>query len=447
MKVSVEVASVQYPGGLRGLGRVSFQLEPGELLLVVGPSGSGKSTLLKTVAGVIPFIEEAEASARLVVGGRDFSRLPPRERPVAYMPQDPRELVVGDTGLEILALYGGHPVIPVGDIVWKHVWEMSSGQLQRLVLSAVAGMGRRLLLLDEPLANLDVEASRESLETLRQLKREGLALVVAEHRVSRTWRLADKVLVLHRGSPVYYGDDVEEGLKTAEELGVRPASPRQPCQRRVGTPGALVARVEDVVAGYGGRPVLSSVTVECRGGSMVAVVGPNGSGKTTLLRVLAGLLKPSKGRVVYAWGRWDWRLIGYVPPDPWLSFTEKTVLEEVAATARRAGVRDPYTEAERVLDEVGLRGQLHRRPWELSGGEKLRLAVARMAVKKPRLMLLDEPFRGQDQYTAQRLLDLLSSLAAQGSCVVAVTHDLEFLGEFDTVWRVEAGGVRVWERR
>jgi len=436
--LEARIARVAYPGGRIGIEGVELRLEPGTVLLVAGPSGSGKSTLLKTLAGVIPFIEEASIKAEIRARGERIDQLPPGRRPLAYLPQDPGELALGEYGAEVLLFYGAKPRLPLGSLLDRRIYEMSSGQLQRLILSAVTGQDRSIVLLDEPLANLDAESSAQAYNTIRELSRNDVSVVIAEHRLSRVASLASEVLVLSKGRLVFRGSP-EEGLEVAERIGARPVhasgvSLEKPCS---GVEGEPVAGLSRVYAGYGGRPVLQGLDFGCPRGSLVAVVGPNGSGKTTMLKLLAGLMKPWRGRVWYSWGRWDWRMIGYVPSSPWLSFLEESVLDEVASVARRAGNTTPVEDAIEVLELLGLRGYEGEKPWRLSGGEMTRLAVARAIVKKPRLLLLDEPLRGQDRRSAETVLEAARLVAQLGGCSVVVTHDLEFLPRFDAVFRLD----------
>jgi len=437
------IERVLYPSGCTGVRGVKVDLNPGEVLLVVGPSGSGKSTLLKALAGVIPYIEEGSVIGRVVVDGVDVSSLRPGKRPVAYMPQNPCELVLGEYGYETILLYGSKPVMPIDDIEAKPVSEMSSGQLQRLVLSNIVGQGRRVVLLDEPLANLDIEASRDAVDSVKQLASQGVSVIVAEHRVSRVAKIASKILVLEKGHPRYYGEDVEAGLEIAEKIGVRLVSsaPKMVWRGRCGEDIVVIA--EGLWVGYGGKPVLRGAHFVCRSGELTAIIGPNGSGKTTLLRTLAGLLRPWKGEVRYGWGKWHWKMIGYVPSNPWLGFTEETLYAEVYNVAMRASVVDAERKSRELLEALGLQHLVERSPWELSGGEKVRLAIAKMAVKEPLLFLLDEPFRGQDREGIEAIMNVLEQLALRGSCCVVVTHDIEFLNYFDKVYKVAKGRVKL----
>ncbi|ALL01465.1 hypothetical protein Pyrde_1421 [Pyrodictium delaneyi] len=443
--LEAKIERVAYPRGRIGLENVELKLEPGTVLLVAGPSGSGKSTLLKTLAGVVPFIEEASVEAEIRVRGERLDQLPPGRRPIAYLPQDPGELALGEYGAEVLLFYGAKPRLPLANLLDRRIYEMSSGQLQRLVLSAVTGRDRDIVLLDEPLANLDAESSSQAYNTIRELIRNGVSVVIAEHRLSRVAGLASEMLVLSRGRLVFRGSP-EEGLEVAERVGARPVrvsgvSLEKPCSCVEGEP---VAGLNKVYVGYSGRLVLQGLDFVCPRGSLMAVVGPNGSGKTTLLKLLAGLMRPWRGRVWYSWGRWDWRMIGYVPSSPWLSFLEESVLDEVASVAHRAGSTTPVEDAIEALELLGLRGYEGEKPWRLSGGEMARLAVARAIVKKPRLLLLDEPLRGQDRRSAEAVLEAARLVARLGGCSVVVTHDLEFLSKFDAVFRLDKGCYLDW---
>ncbi len=439
------IARAGYSSRYPAIVGIDIRAEPGDIIAVLGPSGSGKTTLLKVLAGVVPYVESGYVDGYIEYRGIDITTMKPRCRPIAYLPQDPSEMVLGDTGLEMLKLFGVAPSqapLDISELLRKRVNEMSSGQLQKLVIASVLGQGRDVLLLDEPLANLDALSSRDALEAVIGVAKRGGIAVVAEHRVSRIASYASKILVLDKGKQLYYGENIEQGLRIAEEVGVREASswvPRldAPCRELDVDPVVLAERL---TIGYGGKPILRDLTFLCPRRSIVAIVGPNGSGKTTLLRALAGVLKPMNGIVRYAWGSWSWREIGWVPPNPWLGFSRSSVGEEIYSVARRAGLQSYESWCRELLEMLGLSSYVDRRPWELSSGERMRLAIAKALAKKPTLVLLDEPLRGQDRRFAEAVFSAVRDvIELRGGCAAIVTHDIEFLSFVDYVYRIDRG--------
>jgi energy-coupling factor transport system ATP-binding protein len=333
---------------------------------------------------------------------------------------------------------------------------LSGGQQQRLALAGALAPRPGLLVLDEPTANLDPDGAAALMATLETIRRsKGATVVLIEHLVDLAWPLADVVLALDRvGRPIDVGAPPDVLARSGDAM--RAAGIWLPGERSSGRlpvpdvrdgDGGLI-HAEGVRFGYErGEPVVRDVTFDAAAGERIALVGPNGSGKSTLARLLVGLLRPDHGRVQLA-GADPSRMpaaqlarhAGYVFQEPERQFLAQTVAEEVALglTAEEAGrVGDLMTRLHLSLDDFG-----GRSPNRLSGGEQRRLSLACILVRRPEVLVLDEPTFGQDRNGYEGVLGILGEHLDHGACLIAATHDRRFVD--DTAGRVvemEAGWI------
>jgi len=410
--------SFSYPGEHEALRDVTLELEPGEVVALLGPSGGGKSTLLRALAGLVPHFHGGRFAGRVEVGGLDTRRVRPADLAgtVATLFQDPEDQAVFTRvaaevqfGLENL---GTPPpeIVPRAEealaavgalhLVERPVAELSGGELQRVCLASTLALRPRLLLLDEPTSQLDPEGAVAAIELARD---SGAAVVVSEQRPERVLEAADRVLFLAGGRLV---DEVPDAWLPREAV-VPDADPG----------GEPVCRLEEVSFAYGQVPVVEARSLQVGRGEIVALVGPNGSGKTTLAKLATGLLEPQAGRVVR-----DGRAC-YLSQDPGRYLVRERADEEVALA-----VGDDLERARAALAQVGLAGFDERHPRDLSSGERERLALAAVLVAQPDLLVLDEPTRGVDPPRKDELAALLRAQAPRRGTLV-VTNDLVFAGE------------------
>jgi len=462
---------------------LSFDVDPGQCLLVVGPSGSGKSTLALALTGLVPGDHPGEWRGSLEVGGLDTLATP---RPllaarVGLVFQEPASQVVMEWlddevafGLEnrgwrrdamLLRAPEALGEAGLGALGRRRCRTLSGGQQQRLVLAGVLAPRPGILVLDEPTSNLDPAGATAFLDRLGRVVRERRTTVVLiEHRVDAAWPLADLVLALDAsGRPIAFGTPARvladhrdtmgaAGIWLPREGGAgvaRTASgvPAPSLDRgpQAGREHPLVTATGLGFAYPGGPPVLEDIGLEIVGGERIAVLGANGSGKTTLAKLLVGLLRPANGEVRLDGAAPDRlpagelaRRAGYVFQDPELQFLTDRVRDEIAVGLQpeeRAG-------AEALVESLGL--SLARlgnaSPYSLSGGEKRRLSVACCLVRRPDLLILDEPTFGLDRRGYDGLIDLLRERVEAGTALVAVTHDLRFAADMTDRAIVLAGG-------
>jgi energy-coupling factor transport system ATP-binding protein len=452
--------SVTYPGADRpAASSIDLDVEPGGVLLVVGPSGSGKSTLALAVAGLIPGQIPASVEGSLTLDGDDAATLGPVgvAARVGLVLQDPgtqlvMERVEDDVafGLENrawprVAMRARVPQVlaEVGLAGTERARSrrLSGGQQQRLALAGALAPRPGLLVLDEPTASLDPGGAAALIATLSTIRRAKTATVVLiEHQVDLAWPLADVVLALDGvGRPIDVGAPPDVLARSGDAM--RDAGIWLPGEQSGGrltkavSAGGRLIHADGVRFGYErAEPVVRDVTFDAAAGERIALVGPNGSGKSTLGRLLVGLLRPDHGRVELA-GDDPSRMpaarlarhAGYVFQEPEGQFLAQTVAEEVGiglTDEEKDRVEDLMTRLHLPVDEFG-----DRSPYRLSGGEQRRLSLACILVRRPELLVLDEPTFGQDRIGYEGLLGILGEHLDHGACLIAATHDERFVSE------------------
>jgi energy-coupling factor transporter ATP-binding protein EcfA2 len=428
----VRELTYRYPGADRpALGSVSLDLQPGEVVCLLGPSGGGKSTLLRALAGLVPHFHGGVLSGSVEVGGIDTRRTRPAQLAgtVASVFQDPEDQVVL-TGVEAEIAFGlenvGTPpsqieprvaaaldMAGVRHLSARRTQELSAGELQRLCIAAALALGPELLLLDEPTSQLDPDGAEDILDVACF----GRAVVVSEQRPTLALERCGRVVFLEGGRLLL---DAPRG-EAIEWLGEH--RPAYLPEMRVGADdqdagsGEPLVRLEHVFYAYGTRHAVGPASLTLRRGEVVALVGPNGSGKTTLAKLAAGLLEPAGGAA---------RLNGraaYLSQDPGRYLVCERVDEEVAL-----GVGGDLERAGRALELVDLAGYDSRHPRDLSSGERERLGLAAVLVTDPDVLILDEPTRGVDPERKALLARLLRANADRRATLV-VTHDPVFAAD------------------
>lgn len=443
----------------------------------MGPSGSGKSTFGLALAGLVPREIPGRIAGSLTVDGQETASIEPATLAarVGLVFQDPAVQLVMDR-VEDEVAFGlenrGWPrqwmqtrvpaalmEVGLGGSERRHARDLSGGQQQRLALAGVLAPRPGILVLDEPTANLDPVGTRALFERLASVRAARTAtIVLVEHRVDAAWPLADLVLALGAdGAPIAVGtpDAVlrEAGPQMAAAGIWLPEDERgeaadEPFRDRTGGTGGPLLDAQGVTFGFDERvPVLHGVDLSAVAGERIALVGPNGGGKSTLGRLLVGLLRPQRGVVTLA-GRDPARLpaselarlAGYVFQRPEQQFLAQRVVDEVML-GLRPGERG---EAAQLVDRLGLPLERFgdRSPYRLSGGEQRRLSLACTLVRRPGLLILDEPTFGQDRHGYMALLGIVRDMVDRGTCLIAATHDDRFVrNTADRVVVVEAGRI------
>ncbi|MDA8371966.1 MAG: ABC transporter ATP-binding protein [Nocardiopsaceae bacterium] len=483
---------------LRG---VDLTIEPGERVLLLGASGAGKSTLLHAMAGLTGEggAITGEQEGALLIDGAPAAA----SRGVAgLVGQDPEtQLVMARAGDDVA--FGLENMALAREEIWPRVRSalrgiafpygldrstaaLSGGEKQRLVIAGALAMRPRLLLLDEPTANLDPEGAALVRGLLTELAATTEAtLVLVEHRVADMLGaggagehgrgLVDRVIVVEPGGGVIADGEprtvfAEHGSRLAERgVWVPGHEPRPHIPPASGGPPLIeaadcTAHAPREIGALRTAPhtVLDSADAVVDAATSTVLTGPNGSGKSTLLMLLAGLARPAQGTVeprgplaavserpLFRWpARRLARHVGTVFQHAEDQFVTGTVRDELRFAPLRAGMGEHATAAwvEELLERLRLGALADAHPFTLSGGEKRRLSVATALsfgpAHAPDVLILDEPTFGQDTRTWSELVELIAGLRAEGRAIVMATHDELLLRRFtDVELRVRAGRV------
>lgn len=425
------------------LGDVSLRVEEGEFCVIVGPTGCGKTTLLRSLKPELAPVGACGGAVEVLgrpvlrdgepVGPDDggLDRLTSAAA-IGYVMQDPAMQIVCDTvwhelafGLENLGTPQDEMRRRVAEVahffgiepwVRQSTEDLSGGQMQTVNLAAVLALRPRLLLLDEPTAQLDPNACKRFLYLLGRVNRElGITVVMATHAPEDVADYATRRIDL----------DEVGALGSRDEL-CRSLAPRWRARARVlaDAKAAGAPRLSLRGASFRYRRdadwVLRGLDMQVEAGSVHAVVGGNGSGKSTLLKLLAGIDKPQRGKVDNPWASCQ----AYMPQDPKALFVCDSVREELAEWSGRCGYSEQDIQV--ALARFGLEGHEAQHPYDLSGGQRQKLALAKLLLTDPQLLFLDEPTKGLDPASCADEARLVRALADEGRTVVLVTHDLDF---------------------
>lgn len=494
---------------------ISLQISSGETVLLLGPSGSGKSSLALTLNGLIPHIVGGRMSGKVCVSGLDTAETAVAQltQQVGIVFQDPEAQFVTMTvedeitfGLENLRvppeemderIEAALAEVELSGYRHRRVDALSGGEKQRLALAALLAMQPRIIIFDEPTANLDPAGTRQVFDTIAKLKASGqYTIIIIEHKLDDLMHLIDRVVVLNGqgelfadGEPQKIFDQQAEELlrqgiwmpQTAIlayklrtrgcELSPFPLTLTQAAgalhtvsltiSRNVNSSNGdglsmlplesepAIVEVRDLSFGYGKTAVLKNINLSVPQGDFLAIVGANGAGKTTLAQHLIDVLEPPKGHVflksddITAISSRDLiKRVGYVFQNPEHQLITNSVAHEVEFGLRLMGL--PETEIEkrttRLLTQFGLIKLAKANPFTLSHGEKRRLSVATMLAVGQEILILDEPTFGQDQRNAAALMQILKDLHTAGRTVIIITHDMTLVAEYAQHVAVMAGG-------
>ena len=482
--IEIEHFSFYYPEQAeKTLDDLTLTVEQGEFLVLCGPSGCGKSTLLRQLKTVLAPHGRRLGSIRFE--GRPLEELDQREQSagIGFVQQDPENQIVTDKvwhelafGLESLGY--DTPTIRrrvaemasfFGIQTWfyKNVTELSGGQKQLLNLASIMAMQPSVLILDEPTSQLDPIAAADFLATLGKINRElGTTVVLTEHRLEDAFPLASRVAVMDRGRLLCTGSPAEVGAilrgaghsmflamptpmriwASAPDAGGHcPVTVREgrdwltkfadghplmelPSEPRRTYPNEPAITAEGLWFKYEKElpDVVKGLSLTVRRGEFLALLGGNGTGKTTSLKLLSGLQKPYRGEVRLAGS------VGVLPQNPQALFVKKTVREDLFEILKGRNFSGKAQE-ERVAWAVRLcrlEGLLDRHPYDLSGGEQQRAALAKVLLLGPEILLMDEPTKGLDAEFKQVYAEILQSLLRQGVTLLMVSHDIEFCARY-----------------
>lgn len=478
--IELKQVSFYYPEGVTpALTQIDLAVPAGGFVLVCGPSGSGKSTLLKHMkSSQIPF---GKGTGELLFKGKDLETMELGEsaRSIGFVGQNPDNQIVTDTVWHELAFGLENLGVPVEEIrkrtaetaqyfgmtEWfrQPVEALSGGQKQMLNLASVMVMQPEVLILDEPTAQMDPIGARRFFHTLKGLQQEiGTTIILSEQRLEEVMPLAQDLVYMEKGQIVAQGP-VQESLKILadyEKIKNKPLAmetsfpvalrvyiksrekeeetvPVSVGQGRQWLSGKRVVtsehketyeETETVITVQGvdfsykkEKKVLEHLDWQVKKGSIYGLLGGNGAGKTTLMKLICGILKPRRGKIKTN------GTVRYLVQNPLSIFTEITAEDELAVCCGR----DPKA-VEEMLEKMELTEFREQNPLDLSGGQQQRLALGKVLLTKPEILLLDEPTKGMDGGFKVKFGAMLGELKKQGITTVLVSHDMEFCAEYAT---------------
>lgn len=462
---------------------ISLMVDDGEMVLLAGRSGCGKSTLIKVITGILRLDNSGEIKGSIVLDGKDILNLSPEEigLKIGTVYQTPDDQLFAMTVFDEVAFALENQGY-TDDVINKEVFDilskvglngmenngihtLSGGQRQRLALASVLVTKPKILILDEPVSQLNPQGAHEFLKLLKKLNEENnLTIILIEHRVNELAKYFDRIVVMYDGSIAYDGniEKVWDSVGYKKNIGLREPQNIRLCRllnlsQIVDNTGLIVKMIHKKfvckkkkklteIKKLSESPILEVKNLDFRyenslknilnrisfnlfPGEITALMGCNGAGKTTLMNLLSGLMNPSNGEILLNGIELNKNLfkIGYLRQEADLMLLADTVKEELTWN-------NPLSDSvlENILDNLNLKKYSNDFPLALSKGQRLRLILGAILARNPKLLLLDEPTTGQDQESLNSIKFQLLDYALNGGTIFFCTHDVELAAEIAT---------------
>ena len=477
----IDKFSFAYPDGNDESGRTylpdalrdtELHVRQGEFVVILGKSGCGKTTLLRQLKPSVTPV--GKKKGQIIFDGKDICSLDDRmaASQIGFVWQDVNAQLVTDKvwhelafGLESLGYDNGYvrrrvaemgSFFGLGDIFHRKVMDLSGGQKQLVNLASVMAMSPKVLVLDEPTSQLDPIAANDFINSLVRINRElGTTIIMTEHRLEDVLPVCNRSVVMENGRIIYDGDvrgfaesvrskrifredggspvvpeiqnrGADEGVNGSENQAGNAAVDKGDKKRGAvnGQKDAgcreehpVVCSLDEVSFRYERNTgdVLRQVSLDIYANEILMINGSNGCGKSTMLSLIANLYSPYSGKLRIAKNL----RTGMLPQNPELLFTRRSVRDELIDANDRQQLAE-------IVRFCRLEELLDRHPYDLSGGEKQRLGLAKVLIADPDILLMDEPTKGLDNGFKMQLADMLRKLQKRGKTIVVVSHDIEF---------------------
>lgn len=483
-----------YPGrDQKAIDHISLSVEQGEFLLLCGKTGCGKTTLLRHLKPSLEPVGDAEGVILFHEKPFSSYSQREKAASIGYIMQNPETQMVSNKvwqelafGLESLGLKNGEIRLRVAEMAsffgmneWieKQVWELSGGQKQMINLASILPMQPEVIIFDEPTSQLDPIAAAEFLSIVKKINQEfGITIIMSEHRLEEAMPLCDRTIVMENGkiiadgrpaavgkqlrkqhnemflampSPMQiYGDitvgdcpvTVKEGRRWLEQH-FKPALTEEKEEAVNLSEKTAEITCKEVFFRYekDEKNVIQNLSFQVPKGTIFAVLGGNGSGKTTLLSLISSMNVPDQGEILINGknlhskkGKMAVSKIGILPQNPQILFVEKTLYIDLLDMVQNEGCSKE--EGERRIREtaelVEISHLLDRRPYDISTGEQQRAALAKVLLRAPEILLMDEPTKGLDNYFKRKLGEILRRLHEAGTTILLTSHDIEFCARY-----------------
>ena len=425
--IKADDLSFCYEESSEGISDISFTIDEGEIVLLTGNSGSGKSTLLKCLNGLIPSVTEGEMKGLLSIEGENYSDLKMHQlnQLIGSVFQNPRSQFFTDNTTAELVFpmenYGFSPedmrarleslknTFGLDDLLDRDIFSLSSGERQLIALASAVTMKQKVLLFDEPSANLDYGNAMKLGRILKKLRGKGYTVIVADHRFYYLSGVIDKVLFMDDGKLVICNseDEFKQGSYNTRSFDI--FSINIPFSENA-SQEKTVARLENVCY----KDILKGVNLSLNKGEITVLVGNNGAGKTTIAKTLCKSIKPDSGKVDID------GLPFFIMQDPDYQLFGTSVENELELVKK-----DPKA-IDEILEYLGLSKYKYKHPFDLSGGQKQRLQIGMGMLCDRELIVFDEPTSGLDVYSMLNVSKEIKKLKEKAGILV-ISHDYEFI--------------------
>lgn len=502
--IAVENLKYRYPhADALALDGLTFTVEKGEFIGIVGANGAGKSTLSQALIGLVPQFYNGAYGGRVLIDGLPAESTPISELccKVGLVFQNPFNQLSGakDNVYEEVAFGMQNLGVPRAEMhrrtenalklldIWqfrdRNPFDLSGGQMQRVAIASILVMEPDIIVLDEPTSQLDPQGSEEVFRTVDKLAHSGITILMIEQKIEKIAAYCDRILLLHQGHQIAFDTPQKVFSRPdLEQLGVQAPVFTRIC-RALGTTlpdGSYPVTVEEAAnqlrrtsalppvsaqqeerpelfeirnlefSYRPGTPVLHGINLQLDA-RPTAIIGQNGAGKTTLVKLLKGLLRPTGPSI---WFRGEdishktvaalAAQVGYVFQNPDDQIFRYNVLDEVMFGPLNIGMSEEQAreKSRAALALTGLSDQENSNPYDLELNERKMVAIASVLAMDPDVLILDEPTIAQDMMGRRRIADIVRTLSAQGKLVLAILHDMDFVAEcFDRVVVMAQGQV------
>ncbi len=418
---------------------ISCKVLAGQICLLIGSTGSGKSTILSLIKPEVA--PQGERQGLIRVCDQDVSAMTQAQsvETIAFVPQATSRALVCETPLKELAfclencgvsekemrrrIFETVSFFGIESLLHRRTHELSGGEQQLVALAAALVMRPKLLLLDEPTSQLDPFAQKSFTALLERVARElNVAVLVATHDVSAFEHLADACICLD-GEKL---DTLQAAVSSRQTVCPCSSAPSSTSTEADNSPAVEFSAVTFAYP-QSDQLVLNKCSLEIMGREIRALVGGNGSGKSTILKLAAGVLRPRRGHVYNQLQHAQ----GYIPQDAELLFSCQSVAEELVqwgqpGTYDEQDIQD-FLKASGLLMHTSYQKLVSSHPYDLSGGQQQLVALVKVLLTKPQLLILDEPTKGLDAPTKAAVINLLARAKAEGTTILLATHDMQLI--------------------
>ena len=437
-----------YKDGDSSIKDISFSIKPGECIILCGKSGSGKSTILRAVSGLAPVFYEGTLQGEIEVDERIPAELESEERAKLFgvVFQDPRSQFFMNTVQDEICFAAENIGIPsnkikemlndisafigIEELLSRNIDELSSGQKQKVAIASSLILQPKVLILDEPTSNLDVQGTKILIEIIKKIKKKGISIIISEHRLDSFKEVADRFLYINNGKlDETWTRNEFENLSNERLLGIglRPKTVVKSINNNIEDDKELLLDIQSLSFHYKKtNSGIDNINLKLYKGEVVSLLGNNGAGKTTLCRVISGLLREKTGTIKYKGKISNCKLRNkfcyFVMQDADYQLYSDSVSEEIALGKKvTEKLKQDLIES---LNTFKLMELKDRHPASLSGGEKQRVILAAAYCSDADIYILDEPTSGMDGDGLCAIIRWVKLLSEKGKVVIIITHDL-----------------------